>query len=420
MILSIIINFFLLTAVLVLVTFLLHFKQAARKKEIQIQRELKEKSAKSTQQLTYSAEKLDETGEELRKKVTQLSTLLEIGKALVSTLDLEKRIKLIVEKAVNIMNADVCSLRLLNEEKQELVSRGRYGLSKDHVKKGPLKIGESIAGRVVKFGKPIAVADLKKDKRMKFTDYIYQDGLCSLLSVPLISKEKSIGVITVYTKTIHKFTGEETALFSSFADHIVAAIENAQLYENIQRNYLATIRALALAVEARDHYTRGHSERVTQYAVKIAKQMRVSEEEIKTLLLAGRLHDIGKIAVSDVILRKPAKLTVAEMAEIKLHPVKGAEMLEPLEFLERCLPSIRHHHERFDGEGYPNGLKREEIPLLPRILAVADSFDAMTSERPYRGPLTTEEAIEEIKKNTGTQFDPEVVETFLKTLEKRG
>ncbi len=194
--------------------------------------------------------------------------------------------------------------------------------------------------------------------------------------------------------------------------------ELSTLYEISRKNYFDTIQALALAIEARDPYTRGHSERITNYALDIAEELRLSKDELKTIQYAGRLHDIGKIAIRDAILSKPDRLTVAEWAEVKLHPLKGAEMLLPLDFLENAIPSVRHHHERFDGRGYPDRLIKGRIPLLARILALADAFDAMTSNRPYRDAFSTEKAIEELRTNSGSQFDPELTKAFLRILER--
>lgn len=186
--------------------------------------------------------------------------------------------------------------------------------------------------------------------------------------------------------------------------------DNIQLYE--------TIKALALALDARDHYTHGHSQEVTEYAVLIAEKMKLSEEEIKNIRDAGVLHDIGKIGISDAVLLKPGRLTEEEYNQIKTHPVIAKKILEPVNLLTDKIPLIYHHHERFDGEGYPEGLKAEEIPLGARILAVADAYQAMVSNRPYRFALSKKEAIRELEINKGKQFDPAIVDVFLQIIEK--
>jgi len=196
------------------------------------------------------------------------------------------------------------------------------------------------------------------------------------------------------------------------------ARQMGKAYQALERAYLEMIHALVISVETRDPYTRGHSERVTQYSKQIVKKMGMKVEELKNLELACRIHDVGKIGVSDRILLKKGKLTIAEWAEMKMHPVKGAEMLTFSEYFKPVIPIVRHHHERWDGKGYPDGLKGEEIPLGARILAVADAFDAMSSSRSFRDAINLKKIIEVLKENAGTQFDPQIVEVFMKIIEK--
>lgn len=180
-----------------------------------------------------------------------------------------------------------------------------------------------------------------------------------------------------------------------------------------------TITTLVLTEEAKDPYVRGHSKRVTRCALEIAEALGFSENERKVIGRAGILHDIGKIGISDAILHKPDKLNDEEWAVIKKHPHRALEILEPLKFLTKEKEAICHHHERFDGKGYPDGLKGEEIPLEARILSVADSFDAMNSERPYRKPLPEDVVISELKKGSGSQLDPKIVAIFLDLLKNK-
>jgi len=192
-----------------------------------------------------------------------------------------------------------------------------------------------------------------------------------------------------------------------------------KLYEELQATYLRTIKALAQAIDARDHYTHSHSQNVTKYAVMIAQEMKLPAKEIDEIQRACELHDLGKIGIHDYVLTKPGKLTPEEWEEVRIHSLKGAEILKPLGFLNGTIGLIQQHHERYDGKGYPYGLKGESIHLGARIMAVADAFDAMISERPYREkPFTKRKAIEEVKKNSGTQFDPQVVKAFLKMVDK--
>lgn len=192
-----------------------------------------------------------------------------------------------------------------------------------------------------------------------------------------------------------------------------------RLYEDLRTTYMRTIKVLAQAIDARDHYTHSHSENVTRYAVAIAEEMHLSARDIEMIREACELHDLGKIGLRDDILGKPSSLTTQEWEEIRRHPITGAQILEQLTFLGPVIDLIRQHHEHYDGLGYPEGRKGEEIILGARILNLADAYEAMRSPRSYRKiPFSKEEAILEIKKNSGKQFDPKVVEAFLRVVNK--
>jgi putative nucleotidyltransferase with HDIG domain len=192
-----------------------------------------------------------------------------------------------------------------------------------------------------------------------------------------------------------------------------------RLYEDLRTTYMRTIKVLAQAIDARDHYTHSHSEKVAKYAVAIAEEMGLPVKDIELIRDACELHDLGKIGVEDKILLKSSGLTPEEWEDIKRHPITGAQILEPLTFLDGVIDLVKHHHEHYDGSGYPSSLKGDEISLGARIIHLADAFEAMTSARAYRKtPLNRDEAIYEIKKNSGTQFDPRIVEAFLKIVNK--
>jgi putative nucleotidyltransferase with HDIG domain len=181
---------------------------------------------------------------------------------------------------------------------------------------------------------------------------------------------------------------------------------------------MSIIRSLAKAIDAKDHYTNRHSENVAESAVAIAKELGLSDSEIDVILQASQIHDLGKIGVHDFILNKSEKLTEEEWKEIRSHPIKAAQILEPLGFVNNIVDIIKQHHENYNGSGYPDGLKNDEIHLAARIIAVADAYDAMTSDRPYRKAMTKEQAVDELLKNNNIQFDPKVIEAFLKVLNK--
>lgn len=215
-----------------------------------------------------------------------------------------------------------------------------------------------------------------------------------------------------------RFRQSELKLLLSLASQLAGVITNTDLYNDLEQFVINMVRSLVYAIEAKDVYTRGHSERVSKYALLMGKRLGLGKKELADLKWASILHDIGKIGIPESILNKSGKLTAAEYETIKGHPQKGAEILEPIEQLADSLPSILHHHERYDGLGYPTGLKGENIPLLARIIAVADTFDAISSTRAYRGPRGPAEALEIIEEVAGTQLDSRMVQVFKKIVKE--
>jgi putative nucleotidyltransferase with HDIG domain len=246
------------------------------------------------------------------------------------------------------------------------------------------------------------------------TRNIPQD-LRSLMMVPLKIRQTVFGVLMAALENdTAAYTEKDLYYLSFMAQNAANAIENLALYENIYENLFATLYAFVNAIEARDRYTQQHSSRVTAFSIEIGKAMGCTHEELDTLKFAGHLHDIGKIGIRDDILLKPGRLTDEEFAKIKEHPVIGANIVEQLGFWERERQIIRCHHERYDGKGYPDGLCKDEIPILGRILSVADVYDAVSSDRAYRKRMEESQVLKIIKEGAGTQFDPEVIDVFLK------
>ncbi|MFH1239232.1 MAG: HD domain-containing phosphohydrolase [bacterium] len=352
---------------------------------------------------------------QLKQKVEELTTLMEASKKISSTLDLNSLLRVIMQLASKVMRAETSSLMLLDEEKQELVFEVVEGDKGEIIKEIRLKLNEGIAGWVAQRGEAVLVSDVEKDSR--FCDKVDMKTSFktkSLICVPLKIKDRIIGVAEVINKSGgESFTPDDLLLFSALADQAAIAIENAKLYQDLREFFLATITSLASAIEAKDTYTKGHSERVTHLCLAIAGKMKMSTKEKERMHIAALLHDIGKIGIPEDILKKPGKLDNNEWAIIRQHPGKGAEILKPIKQLSDIIPVIRHHHERYGGGGYPDGLKGEAIPLGSRIIAIADSVDAMLSARSYRPPMKQKEAINEVIKCKGTQFDPKVVDAFL-------
>jgi len=356
---------------------------------------------------------------ESKKRADQLTTLVELATILNSTLEPKEVRKRAMQAATRLMNCEVGSLLLLDEEKKDLFFEVALGEKGEMVKEVRLKVGEGIAGWVAEHSKPLMVADVTKDSRhsIKVDDtsgYKTKNIMC----VPVMVKEKVIGVLQAVNKLNNEhFSNEDLELFELLANQVAIAIENAILYEKIHTTFLEVSEALAESIEKRDPYTGGHTKRVLAYSMAIAKYMKLNEEEMEKLKIAAILHDIGKIGVEDKILRKKENLTEEEYQEMKKHPMVGVEILGHISQLKDIIPGMRYHHERTDGKGYPNGLKGNNIPLIARIISVADTYDAMTTTRPYHNALSNSKAVAELKRCAGTQFDKSVVYAFIKAFE---
>lgn len=353
--------------------------------------------------------------EERNKRVRELSALNKLAFSLGTGLELKSILNQAIEQAILVTDADSGSIMLLDEENQTLSIEASKGLKKEALENDK-KVGKGIAGWVAEKREPLILID-GLDPR--FQKELRREDIISSLAVPLKVKEKVIGVLNINRKISEEvFSRCDLELVTTFAGQVAVAIENAKLYEDLERTFLGTISALATTVDAKDHYTYGHSRNVTDLAVATAKELSMSPSQIDKIRIAATLHDIGKIGIDGSILNKPGKLNPEERKIINDHPTIAANILESLEFLKDIVPMILFHHERFDGKGYPSGIAAHAIPLGARIIAVADSFNAMVSDRPYRPALSQEKARQELRDNAGTQFDPQVVEAFLKVLSK--
>ncbi|MGM0607358.1 MAG: TIGR00282 family metallophosphoesterase [Candidatus Muiribacteriota bacterium] len=353
----------------------------------------------------------------------ELSVLYEVGKEVAQTIELYGKdglLSRIMDLASKIMNCEASSVILVDERTDELYFIIGLGEKGDAIKEIRLKMGQGVAGWVAQNRKPAIVPDTTKDSRFfgqadKKTQYETR----SIIAVPMIIKDKVIGVLEVLNKKGEMpFNENDLSMLQGIAQQAASAIDNAKLYHKIKQLYKATVEVLANAMDSKDAYTHGHSRRVAEYSTAIARKLNKGLDFIGDLEIAALLHDIGKIGIRDAILCKPGRLTDDEFEIIKSHPVISAKILQPVDFLKHLIPMIRNHHERFDGNGYPDKISGKEIPLGSRMIAVADTFDAMTSDRAYRKGLPWEVALEELKNNKGTQFDPECVDAFLQAFEE--
>ena len=357
-----------------------------------------------------SKERLEKLNTELLGKVDELNTLNKIMSDFTAISTSMSVFKRAVDLALEITGADDTRFYVINEAVQRPFEvAAAYGDRSplDTATAGNRSI-ETLIMETVTDEIPLLISQNSGARGLSLE-------IRSLMAIPLKIREKTFGVLTAINRNLDtRFTEKDLYYLSFLTQNAARAVENLALYENIYDNLFATLFAFVKALQARDEYTQRHSNRVTGLALMIGKAFGCSTEELDILNVAGRLHDIGKIGIRDDILLKPGKLSQEEFEIIKQHPVIGSEIVEQLGLWDRELQIIRGHHERHDGKGYPDGLKKEEIPLLARILSVCDAYDAMASDRPYRSEMPKDRIVRIIQQGSGTQFDPDIVEVFLK------
>lgn len=281
---------------------------------------------------------------------------------------------------------------------------------------GEIVVSQTILQTAVRQKTAIISSNALVDERFTHSQSVVDSAIHSAMCAPLVNRGKVLGIVYVDSPQRNAFSAEDLALFSAMALKAGVAIDNARLYDDLRSLFYNTVETLVRTIQAKDQYTSGHSTRVSRLSILIAEKLNLSTKETHQAYLASMLHDIGKIGVPDDLLNRPGKLTDEEMERVRDHVQLGASMLEMLGEMHPIVPLIRHHHEAWDGTGYPDGLKGEEIPLISRIIAVADMYDAMTSDRAYRKRMTQAEAIAEVRRVSGTKIDPRVAEAFLQVL----
>jgi len=338
-------------------------------------------------------------------------TLDEINKSISSSLSHDQILETAVERIGWIIRSNFISI--LVQVKGSLivqVSRGTGVRVPENFAPGNRLIGTSVAEEAFLSGENQQVTGLGElDEPGRADAALKLSGLESLLAIPLISKETTKGVLLLGRSDPGRFSAEDIFAIEKIAAQVAVALENANLYEELRELFISTVASLTNAIDAKSPWTWGHSERVMHLAVALCRELGLDETLTERVRLGALLHDIGKIGVIDALLDIKAPLTDKDFVPMRLHPEVGVAILEPIERLRDVLPGILHHHEWFDGSGYPKGLKGEEIPQEARVIAVADAFDAMISNRPYRGASHTGEALDELRCFAGTQFDPAVV-----------
>jgi len=354
---------------------------------------------------------------ETQEKVVQLETLNQSASLLNASLDLSAVQERAIQFTCQLVGCEGALLFFVDRDRGELVM--------DRVGGARLAIDDrSIVGHVAMSAEGVLINDVQAmPSSRRACEAFASFPVRTLIAVPLVAKGQVVGVLQALNKLTAApkrpsrhawadFHETDKQLLETLGHQVASALENSRLYSALKKNFHDTVEALAEAIEKKDRYTGGHTKRVVYFSVRIAKYMNLTPEELENVKLAAILHDVGKIGIEDKILKKGSALDQAEWAIMQTHPELGYDIMRRVEGLKDVVGGMRFHHERWDGKGYPLGLKGTEIPLVARIVAVADAYDAMVSTRPYRKGSDPRFSHDELVKQSGTQFDPAVIEAF--------
>lgn len=363
-----------------------------------------------------------------RRRLEHLQALRAIDLAIISNRDIRDTLDVLLEQITRQLRVDAAVIFLMDECHQHLEYGASRGFRTATLRFTRLRLGEGIAGRAALENKLVHIPDLRTDPQtLAFASSLSQEGFVSYYAAPLFAQGKMHGVLEIFHRSTLDPDAEWLSFLEALAGQAAIAIENTSLLQDLQRTnlelskaYDSTIEGWSHALDLRDRETEGHTQRVTEMTIELARQFGFSEEELVHIRRGALLHDIGKMGVPDRILLKEGKLTEEEWQVMRKHPGFAHEMLLPIHYLRLALDIPYCHHEKWDGSGYPRGLKGEEIPLTARIFGVVDVWDALTSDRPYRPAWTRQQALAYIRASAGSHFDPQVVEAFVQLLERKG
>jgi HD-GYP domain-containing protein (c-di-GMP phosphodiesterase class II)/PAS domain-containing protein len=358
--------------------------------------------------------------DKIKKQFSYINSLHTIDKAISSSLDLSITLNILLEQVLNQLRIDAASVLLFNPHSHSLEYAAGKGFRTDIIKSSSLRLGKGYAGRAAIERKPLVINDfMKPPDGILSTSLIKAEGFMAYIATPLIAKGEVKGVLEIYHRSAREHDPEWMDFLKTLAGQAAIAIDNANMvedlhhtYEDLIMAYESTIDGWSRALDFRDNETEGHSQRVTELTLKLSSRMGIKNEELMHIRRGALLHDIGKLGVPDGVLLKPGKLTEEEWVLMKRHPVIAYEILSPISFLRPALDIPYYHHEKWDGTGYPTGLKGEQIPISARIFALVDIFDALISDRPYRGAWQLDKVLEYIRSISGTHLDPKVVDEF--------
>lgn len=353
----------------------------------------------------------------LEKEYKILSALNRISGAIGNIFETREFFSSTLDIILNLLNSQRGFIMFYNREKDSF--EVKVARKMDSEIRNVDSFSHMIVKNVFSEDDILVVNSPQEDTRFSNGKSVFENSIKAAIAGPLKYKGENIGVIYLDRQNDSEgFTNSDREFFRSYVNYCSLSFERVRLFSELEESYLASIKVLANVLDAKDPYTHGHSERVMEYSVAIAYKLGLNEKDVKNIEFGALLHDIGKVGVDLSILNKPGRLTEEEFDIIKSHPEQGYEIISPVKFLADKFAAIKYHHEKWDGSGYPEGLTGEQIPLDARIVAVADTFDAMTSTRSYRKALDKDVAVEEIKRCSGTQFDPRIVEAFLKVVNK--
>ncbi|MFH1169294.1 MAG: HD domain-containing phosphohydrolase [Chloroflexota bacterium] len=381
---------------------------------------------------TEGRDKVQETGKatsEVKEYQARLEILYEVAQQANSIAEVSKLLEEILLVTQRVVHASASSLLIINEEKGEFYLQAAGGEKSNLIKQTRLELDSGIVGWVARKGTPVMVNDAYKDKRFnKHVDEATGFVTRSVMAAPIVRGQNIIGVLEIINKEGDSvFNERDLLVLSGFAktealillvSMSATAINNIKLCQAIQAEYKSTVETLANAADTKDPYASGHSRRVKEYALLAANFFGFSSEAMQAIEFGALLHDIGKIGIADTILRKAGPLTTGEWYIMRKHALRGANIVSEIPCLDKARDIILHHPERYDGTGYPGGLKGEEIPIGARLVAVADAFDTMTTDHSYRAALSVDEAMSELVNGIGAQFCPRATEAFITGFQK--
>jgi len=364
--------------------------------------------------------------EESQRRLRRIESLHEIDNAITSSFHLDKTLDILTEKVKSELNVDCVIVLLYNPDEDVFEYACQRGFSSEKIVNSCVKYGDSLAGKAAKENRIIQLQKIDNNIDPGLTLLMAEEHMQDYYAIPLITKGRLNGVLELFHSTLLTPDKEWLHFFETLAAQTALAIENAKLIDDLQlaninlsNAYDATLQGWSNALELRERETAGHSNRVVKLTLALARIMGISEEDLRHVHRGALLHDIGKMGIPDSILLKPGPLSDEEWVIMRQHPIFSSRLISQIPYLKPALDIPYSHHENWDGSGYPQGLKGEDIPLAARIFAVVDVWDALTSERPYRPAWLEKDVKKYLKDQSGKQFDPEIVEAFLNLLETK-